>query len=54
MAKILTYKMKKWLDKKGLNPKEWGYVKNTNEIFVIVNKTTKEKKTFIKDETMDF
>lgn len=50
-GKNLTFKMKKYVgDKMRLNPDEWTYTKNTNEVFVMVNKNTKEVKEIDKVE----
>lgn len=44
-GKKLTFKMKRYIGgRMKLNPDEWLYTKNTNEVLVIVNKTTKEIK----------
>lgn len=50
-GKNLTYKMKRFIDKElHLIPEEWTYVKNTSDLFVLVNKNTNEKKYI--DKTM--
>jgi hypothetical protein len=47
-VKNLTRRMKDFAIKRKLDPDEWGYIMNTPELFVIVNKNTNEKKEYDK------
>lgn len=47
-VKNLTRRMKDFLANRKLNPDEWYYTVNTPKQFVVVNKETKEEKSFEK------
>ena len=50
-GKNLNFRMKKYLsDKMRLDPKEWTYIKNTNEELVLINKNSGVKKIINKVE----
>ena len=50
-GKNLNFRMKKYLsDKMRLDPKEWTYIKNTNEELVLINKNSGAKKIINKVE----
>ena len=50
-GKKLTYRMKVFLEKIGVKDiDDWGYVKNTNEVFLIRNKITNEEISYKKDD----
>lgn len=47
-TKNLTRRMKEFIARIGLNPDEWQFIKNTPTVFIIVNKTSKEEKSYDK------
>lgn len=49
-AKNLTRRMKEFVERRNLNPDEWQFVKNTPTTFTIVNKTSKEEKSYDKND----